>query len=36
VLDLLQPLRRAGTTPEEARLWLAALKTVLRALRPRS
>ncbi len=36
VLDLLQPLRRAGSTPEEARLWLAALKTVLRALRPRS
>lgn len=35
VLDLLQPLRRAGVTPEEARLWLAALKTVVRALLPR-
>ena len=33
VLDLVQPLRRAGLTPEEARLWHAALRTILKAVR---
>ncbi|MGC4113286.1 MAG: TrmH family RNA methyltransferase [Myxococcales bacterium] len=33
VLDLLQPLRRAGMTADEAKLWHAALRTVLRKAR---
>jgi tRNA/rRNA methyltransferase len=32
VVDLVQPLRRAGLTPEEARLWQAALRTMLKAV----
>jgi len=35
VLDLLQPLRRAGLTPEEGRLWHAALRTILKSVRPK-
>jgi tRNA/rRNA methyltransferase/tRNA (cytidine32/uridine32-2'-O)-methyltransferase len=33
VADLLQPLRRAGMTADEAKLWHAALRTALRAAR---
>ena len=33
VLDLLQPLRRAGLTADEAKLWHAAMRTALRAAR---